>query len=233
MTKLNNKICFIVPCYNEENNINNTLDEINKVIKKLNVKYYEIIVIDDGSVDNTYLKVKKTNFLKKFKLKRNLGIGGAYKYGLDKSNSKYVIMIPGDNSHPASSIQPILEVMGKKDIIIPFTLKKGKRSFFRYCLSNVFTSVVNFIFDMNIKYYNGTVLHKRELLKKLKINSNGFDYQAEILIKLIKQGHTYEFIKVEINEREIGTSKAVSIYNGFKIIKNLILIKKNLQKNQI
>ena len=142
-------------------------------------------------------------------------------------------MIPGDNSHPASSIQPILEVMGKKDIIIPFTLKKGKRSFFRYCLSNVFTSVVNFIFDMNIKYYNGTVLHKRELLKKLKINSNGFDYQAEILIKLIKQGHTYEFIKVEINEREIGTSKAVSIYNGFKIIKNLILIKKSSKKSNI
>ena len=108
--------------------INYTLDEINKVIKKLNVKYYEIIVVDDGSIDNTYLKVKKQTF-KKFKLKRNLGIGGAYKYGLGKSNSKYVIMIPGDNSHPASSIQPILEIMGKKDIIIPFTLKKGKRSF--------------------------------------------------------------------------------------------------------
>ena len=231
MSKLNSEICFIVPCYNEENNINYTLDEINKVIKKLNVKYYEIIVVDDGSIDNTYLKVKKTNFLKKFKLKRNLGIGGAYKYGLGKSNSKYVIMIPGDNSHPASSIQPILEIMGKKDIIIPFTLKKGKRSFFRYCLSNIFTLVVNFIFDMNIKYYNGTVLHKRDLLKKLKINSNGFDYQAEILIKLIKQGHTYEFIKVEINEREIGTSKAVSINNVFKIIKNLIQIKKNLQKS--
>ena len=152
MSKLNSEICFIVPCYNEENNINYTLDEINKVIKKLNVKCYEIIVVDDGSLDNTYLKVKKTNFLKKFKLKRNLGIGGAYKYGLAKSNSKYVIMIPGDNSHPASSIQPILEIMGKKDIIIPFTLKKGKRSFFRYCLSNIFTLVVNFIFDMNIKY---------------------------------------------------------------------------------
>ena len=38
-------------------------------------------------------------------------------------------MIPGDNSHPASSIQPILEIMGKKDIIIPFTLKKGKEVF--------------------------------------------------------------------------------------------------------
>ena len=53
MTKLNNEICFIVPCYNEENNINCTLDEINKVIKKLNVKYYEIIVVDDLSTDNS------------------------------------------------------------------------------------------------------------------------------------------------------------------------------------
>ncbi len=228
MAKLNSKICFIIPCYNEEKNINYTLLEINKVIKELKIKYYEIIVIDDGSTDNTYLEVKRNKFLKKFKLKRNLGIGGAYKYGLGKSNSKYIIMIPGDNSHPASSIRPILEILGNKDIIIPFTLKKGKRSFFRYCLSNIFTLLVNFIFNMNIKYYNGTVAHKSDLLKKLIINSNGFDYQAEILIKLIKQGHTYEFIEVQINEREIGKSKAVSIYNTFKIIKNLIQIKKNL-----
>ena len=230
MTKLNSEICFIIPCYNEENNINNTIFEINKVIKKLNIKYYEIIVIDDGSTDNTYLKTKKIKFLKKFKLKINLGIGGAYKYGLGKSNSKYIIMIPGDNSHPASSISPILEIMGKKDIIIPFTLEKGQRSLFRYYLSNVFTLIVNFIFNMNIKYYNGTVLHKSDLLKKLKINTNGFDYQAEILIKLINLGHTYEFIKVKINEREIGKSKAVSINNSLKIIKNLIQIKKNLKK---
>ena len=46
-----------------------------KVIKELKIKYYEIIVIDDGSTDNTYFKVKKQIF-KKYKLKRNLGIGG-------------------------------------------------------------------------------------------------------------------------------------------------------------
>ena len=68
MAKLNNKICFIIPCYNEENNINYTIIEIKKVIKELKIKYYEII-IDDGSTDNTYFKVNKTKFLKNINLK--------------------------------------------------------------------------------------------------------------------------------------------------------------------
>ena len=62
------------------------------------------------------------------------------------------------------------------------------------------------------------------------IKTNGFDYQAEILIKLLNLGYLYEQIPVRITERIEGESKAVSISNSIKIIQNLFRLKKQLIK---
>ena len=228
MIKSNIKISFIVPCFNEESNIIDTIDEIFLVSNKCLFDKFELIIIDDGSTDKTFQKVKVNKNIRKFKHKKNIGIGAAYKTGLQKSKGEYVIMIPGDNSHPLSSIKPIIEKIGTSDIIIPFTAKKGKRSIARFFLSKIFTFLINITFNLNIKYFNGTVLHKKSLLDLIKIQSDGFDYQAEILIKLIHKGFSYTEIEVLVSERKEGTSKAVSLSNGFKIMRNLISLKKEL-----
>ena len=231
MTKSNIQVSFIVLCFNEEKNINKTIEEIFKTSKVCDLKNFEIIVIDDGSFDNSYNIVKKHKSIKKFKNKINLGMGGAYKEGLKKSKGEYIIMIPGDNSHPVSSIKPIIERKGTTDMIIPYTDKKGNRNFFRYILSKLFTGLVNYIFKLNLNYYNGTVLHKKKILDKIEIHTNGFDYQAEILIKLINMGYLFEQIPVSITERIEGKSKAVSISNSIKIVQNLYSLKKQHMKN--
>tara|TARA_B100001057_G_C22864669_1_gene955982 strand:+ start:2094 stop:2789 length:696 start_codon:yes stop_codon:yes gene_type:complete len=228
MIKSKIKISFIVPCFNEESNIINTIEEILKISNKCLFKPFELIIVDDGSTDKTFQKIKIYENIRKYKHKKNIGIGAAYKTGLKKSKGEYIIMIPGDNSHPLSSIEPIIKKIGKSDIIIPFTTKKGKRSIARFFLSKIFTFLINIFFNLNIKYFNGTVLHKKKLLDLIKIKSNGFDYQAEILIKLIREGFSYDEVEVFINEREEGTSKAVSLSNGFKIMWNLISLKKEL-----
>ena len=58
MIQKNNSISFIVPCYNEEKNIKNTITEICLAINDSPIQKYEIIIIDDGSKDNTYLIAK-------------------------------------------------------------------------------------------------------------------------------------------------------------------------------
>ena len=88
-------------------------------------------------------------------------------------------MIPGDNSHPITSIEPIIKNIGKSDIIIPFTTQKGKRSLLRFILSKAFTLLLNSYFNLKVKYFNGTVLHKRSILNEIEINSDGFDYQVK------------------------------------------------------
>ena len=230
MSKPNLQVSFIVLCFNEEKNVNYAIKEIFKVTKLCNLKKFEIIVIDDGSLDKTYKVIKKHKTIRKFRNKINLGMGGAYKSGLEKSIGEYVIMIPGDNSHPASSIKPIIDKRGTSDIIIPYTDNKGKRSLSRYLLSKIFTNLVNSIFKLNLNYFNGTVLHQKKILDHIEIQTNGFDYQAEILIKLLNLGYLYEQIPVRITERIEGESKAVSISNSIKIIQNLFRLKKQLIK---
>ena len=85
---------------------------------------------------------------------------------------------------------------------------------------------MNYYFKLNIRYFNGTVLHKRSILNEIEINSDGFDYQAEILVKLILKGFSYKEVEVIINERREGESKAVSFTNGIKILRNLVKLKK-------
>ena len=119
------KVSFIVPCFNEENNIIKTIEEILHISNKCLYNQFELIIVDDGSTDKTFQKVKIDKKIRKFKHKKNIGIGAAYKTGLQKSKGEYIIMIPGDNSHPLSTIEPIIKKIGTSDIIIPFTTKKG------------------------------------------------------------------------------------------------------------
>ncbi|MAW97298.1 MAG: hypothetical protein CL571_00400 [Alphaproteobacteria bacterium] len=228
MNKQNIKISFIIPCFNEENNIQKTIKEIFNLSSKYTQKKIELIIVDDGSTDRTYEKIKVHKLVRKFQHKNNMGIGAAYKTGLKMAKGKYVIMIPGDNSHPTTSIEPIINNIEKSDIIIPFTTKKGKRSIIRFFLSKTFTFFLNYYFKLNIRYFNGTVLHKRSILNEIEINSDGFDYQAEILVKLILKGFSYKEVEVIINERREGESKAVSFTNGIKILRNLVKLKKSL-----
>ena len=78
-------VSFIVPCYNENENIVNTVNEILSSINELNIKFYEIIIIDDASTDDTFFKsesIKKKNpNVLLIKNIHNLGYGGTVKKG--------------------------------------------------------------------------------------------------------------------------------------------------------
>ena len=75
-----------------------------------------------------------------------------YKTGLKKSKGEYIIMIPGDNSHPITSIEPIIKNIGKSDIIIPFTTQKEKK-FVKIYFVNIFYFTSKFIFQFKSKVF--------------------------------------------------------------------------------
>ena len=133
-------ISFIVPFLNEEKYIVPTIQEIIKASSKIELREYEIILIDDFSSDNSVNLIE--DFIKNHKLNirlirnsKNLGFGGSIKIGIKNSKKNYSMWIPGDNPYSSEEIFKIIKHYGNYDIISSKYENPNARSKFR----NTFT----------------------------------------------------------------------------------------------
>ena len=238
MTNDINSISFVVSCYNEEKNIKNTIDEINIAINNSKLDVYEIIVVDDGSKDKTFQAVeelKKNNqHIKIIKNINNIGLGGAIKKGLQEAVLDRVMFIPGDNCHQGLEISKLINTNKKYDLVLTYYSNIKVRSFLRNFFTKLYTPFLNFIFRLNLPYYNGLCVYRRSILKDINIYTNSFTWQIEVLLKLFKTKKLlYIFIPTLLNDRTIGKSKAFRIKNSIYVVYSigrLFIIKFFLKK---
>ena len=226
MERAQNKptISIIIPALNEEKNIQPTVEEVIAAIGE-DFSVYEILIFDDGSKDRTgavadELALENKNISVIHNVD-TLGLGCSYKKGVELAKNDYVMMIPGDNQFLRDSIKPLFLSLGSVDIIAPYTLNYRIRPFSRQVVSWAFTTLVNLLFGLKLKYYNGIVIHKSSIIKSVPISSTGFSYQAEILVRLIKSGHSYKEVGINILERTHGKSSALSSQNIQSVLKAL------------
>lgn len=214
------EITIIMPAKNEEQCISDAVQCVQKTLKELDLNGY-IIVVNDGSTDSTMEIVKLLmNEFKNIDLINNsksLGIGGAFLKGVSKAKTPYVVLLPGDNENDPISILSQLQYIDDRDFLIPYVTNQNVRSFFRASLSKVFTVIINLSFGKKIKYYNGTCIYKADHLRKLVIQSNGFFFNVEIIIKLLKDGYKYKEVPVTLTNKDPSQSHALKL-NSFKAV---------------
>ncbi len=217
-------ISVIIPALNEEKNLEATVKNVLLVVAK-HFEDWELLLFDDGSSDRTGLigdSLAKANpqiRVTHHPTPRNLG--ACYKEGVEKATKQFVIMIPGDNECGIDVMESIFAIAGDADIIIPYTSNAEVRPLGRRFLSSAFVTLVNFISGCRLRYYNGAVLHKTKLIKKVAIETDSFGYQAEALVKLLKQGHSFKEVGTKITYRPHGKSKALKIDNVIKVARFL------------
>lgn len=216
--------CFVVPCFNEQENIGLTVDTIRSALEPQHT--HEIVLVDDCSEDRTLETMKelaaRDPYIHVFHNPVNLNFGGAYKRGLKEAKAEYTMMLPGDNGFPADSIAEILRHAGEADIIIPIVVNQRSRGLLRAVLSKSFTALLNWLFWLDVGYYNGAVLQRTVLLRKIEIRTNSFAYQAEGLVKLIACGASFSHCYVRIQERVAGKSSATSFKNLMAVSKTVL-----------
>ena len=216
-------VSFVVPCYNEEQNVTATVQSIQAAVH--DERNYEIILVDDCSSDGTLGRMRQLaendENIRVIHNDTNLNFGGAYKRGAAVASSDYTMMLPGDDGFPSESIVEILRHAGEADIIIPIIVNPSVRAWYRALASKGFTTLLNWLFWMDVGYYNGAVLQRTDLLHTIEIKTNSFAYQAEAIVKLVAQGATYAHCQVRIQDREAGQSSALSLRNQIAVWKTL------------
>ncbi|MBT4258908.1 MAG: glycosyltransferase family 2 protein [Nitrospina sp.] len=222
-------ITFFVPCFNEENNIVFSLENIIRASIETGVSY-EILLVDDNSQDNTvsvienYMRTHSDIPITFVKNKKNRGLGRNYVEGAYISKGKYYMLVNGDNAEPLEAIVAIVQKLNLADMIVPYFGKKDARSLGRRKVSSTFTFLVNLFSGHSLKYYNGPVAHLKLNVMRWHADTDGFGYQAEILSRLLMEGAS--FIEVEISniDRESGVTKAFSTKNFLAVSHSLFQI---------
>jgi undecaprenyl-phosphate 4-deoxy-4-formamido-L-arabinose transferase len=123
-------ISVVIPVYNEEEAIGAVLDELIAVLKD---KTYEIIVVDDGSSDNT-AKVVQEKRVKLIPHPHNMGYCAAIKTGIKNAANDLILIIDGDGSYPVNVIPELLKETDQYDMVVGSrTGKEVKIPLYRKC----------------------------------------------------------------------------------------------------
>ncbi|MAG07984.1 hypothetical protein CMO89_00780 [Candidatus Woesearchaeota archaeon] len=209
----------IIPAHNEGKNIGKVIDNVKAHTKN-------IIVVDDGSTDNTYNTAKEKGVILLNHIV-NMGKGSAMKTGCEyaiKHDAKQIIFIDADGQHDPSEIPSFLEALKDVDIVfgyrrdyenIPFILRFG----------NWFINKsVKFLYNLDLKdTQNGYRAFNAGIYEKIKWRALDYSVESEIIANIGKNHLKYR----EIPIKTIYSSKykGTTVIDGIKIVINMILWK--------
>ena len=230
-TEHNSSVTIIIPAFREEDNIESAIDNA-VAAASVATQDYEIIVVDDGSPDKTgdfaRLKAEANPKIRVAVNATNEGFGFSFARGVKMATKAYVTVFPGDNDMSAVSLKELIASRGGADVVITYMQKTEKRSKFRRGLSLLFVIIMNFIFGLKLKYYNGAFICRRDLLQSIPIKSTGLAALAECIIRLLKAGHSYKPIYFEHIGRKHEQSKALNLRSVKTVAATVVVLIKDI-----
>ena len=214
-------LSVIVPTFNEENNASTMLENLTRKLNEINLKY-EIILVNDGSKDNTLyvLKQLKNSYsnIKIISYDENKGKGYAVRSGVLESEGKIVMYIDGDLDIFPDIIPGYIEQLKNYDIVIGSKRVSNadvKDSISRKSLSKVFSIIVKMgmrlkIKDTQVGLKMGDGKQMRRIFKILSINGFAFDVELLTIATLLK-------LKIKEMPIELNLTRPFSFINATKM----------------
>lgn len=210
------KVDIIIPAFNEEKAIGKVIADIQNAMKKAKNFKYKIVVVDDGSTDNTS-KIAIRLGASVIKNERQRGSGYSRKKAIRLSKSDIIVMIDADGTYPAHSIPKILSFFPEYDQVIGArTVEAGTLKFLRNIAKGMIKKLASYLVGVKIPDLNsGLRAFKTNIMKKyLYIIPDGFSGVSSMTLIFLLMDYKVKFVPIEYYKR-IGKSK-------FRIIKDTL-----------
>lgn len=227
-------LSVVIPAYNEKQRIKNTIDIVLKYLNKKKIKF-EIIIVDDGSNDNTVDEVKKFKGknIRIIKNGRNYGKGYTVRNGILNSKYEYVLFSDADLSTPINMLERFENYIKDYDVIIGSrALSESdiqiKQPFYREFMGKMFNKIVRLFTVRGIKDTQcGFKLFKTDVAKRIfnKATLNGFGFDVEILY--IAKLNRIKVAEVPVVWKNSRLSKVRPIKDSVRMFEDLFLIMSN------
>jgi len=191
---MNRKVFIIIPAYNEATIIEAVLDEIRRE------GYKNIIVIDDGSSDDTGSRVRKQAIVLKHFLNR--GKGAAIRTGMEaakKMDAQAVVTMDGDGQHNPRNIAAMIKKLNKGyDVVLGSRLLNRKdMPLVKICanyLGNIFTWLMYGIYVSDSQ--SGFRAYSKKALQLVDTKTDHYEYDSEIIREIAKQSLSNKIINL-------------------------------------
>ena len=232
-------LSILIPAYNEQQSLRNTLEEISKYIKDKNF-ISEVLIVDDGSKDDTALIAESSKDLfTNFRLISNgvnRGKGFTVKKGISEAQGEYILFMDADSSTSIEQLDKFIPFDDDFDILIASRRIAGAKAsmpFSRAILGKIFILLSKAILGIKVCDINcGFKVFKTAAAKDIfsKQVMIGWSFDAEVLFLAEKNGYTIKEIPIEWKYSD--DSKVNPVKDGVDSFLGLIAIRMNELKGK-
>ena len=223
------KLSVLIPAFNEEKTIVEILNQVS--LQSIEGVEIEVIVVDDGSADNTLslLKANSDLYQHLVALPNNLGKGGAVNAGLAVATGDFVLFQDADleydpNEYPLL-LMPILKY--NADIVLGSRLMSPPYTRVHYFWHRIGNKLITLCFNVinNTTFsdiYSCYLLYKTDLLRPEELKENGWAQHAEILTLAVKRGKIFYEVPISYHGRTYDQGKKIRGHHIIRVLRTIL-----------
>ena len=215
------KISIAVPAYNEEKKIEATVENILRAKSIANNLPIEIILINDGSIDQTQhicdSLSSQHDFIHVIHHSTNKGLGESIRSSIKIARGEKWAVLPGDNDTPLEAIVTLFENHDKADIVMLYFINREMRGRKRNTISIIFNTIYLVLFNVYVQYLNGPGTFPTQVIRDMDIYSTRFSIIAEMRVKLLRQGFSFYELPTYM-QTGAALSSALSLRNLKEVV---------------
>ena len=209
-------ISIIIPAYNEAATIGLVVDKIKALYPN-----FEVIVVNDGSVDNT-TEIAQVAGAIVYSHPYNIGNGAAIKSGIRVASGEILVFMDGDGQHNPEDIGKLLEFLPKYDMVVGARARRreGQVSLFRSIGNRLLNWLASYVAKCNVQdLTSGFRAVKAEIAHNLLyLLPNTYSYPTTMTLGVLRSGRSVKYIPINIQQRKNGVSNIKVSRDGVKFL---------------